>query len=172
MIVDQSSVNRLFLVDGSSLLHRSFHALPDLRSASGVPTGAVYGFVNTVQGLLDEYHPTHMIVAFDRPEPTFRHETYAGYKGNRASPPDELIVQMPLVRDALEGLGIAWCEQAGFEADDLIGTLSVRAAAEGFQVVIVTGDKDLLQLVGPRIQVLQHHFKSAKLYGEKEVFDR
>ncbi len=172
MILHNQSMQRLYLVDGSSFVFRSFHALPELRTADGTPTGAVYGFVNMIQGLLDEYHPEYMVVAFDRPEPTFRHEVYAAYKANRVAPPEELTLQFPLIKEALAALRIAVWECPGLEADDLLGSLSVRAEAEGFEVVIVSGDKDLLQLAAPHVQILQSHFKHSRLYGEKEVIAR
>lgn len=153
-------------------MFRGFHALPDLRTRDGRPTGAVYGLLTMLHGLLNEYQPEYGVVAFDRPEPTFRHEAYAGYKANRAAPPEELVVQLPWIKEALGALRIAVCERPGVEADDLLGSLSVRAAGEGFEVVIVSGDKDLLQLIGPHVRVLQSHFKNSKLYGEKEVQER
>ncbi|HEQ60069.1 MAG TPA: DNA polymerase I, partial [Firmicutes bacterium] len=166
------SSKRIFLVDGSALVFRGFHALPDLRTRDGMPTGAVYGLLTMLHGLLNEYQPEYGVVAFDRPEPTFRHEAYAAYKANRAVPPEELVAQLPWIKEALAALRIAVCERPGVEADDLLGSLSVRAAAEGFEVVIVSGDKDLLQLIGPHVRVLQSHFKNSKLYGEKEVRER
>lgn len=163
---------RLFLVDGSSFVFRGFYALPELRTRDGIPTGAVYAFLQMFHGFMNEYRPDWVVVAFDHPEPTFRIQIYEQYKANRAEPPETLVAQFPLVKEALEGLQVAQIERAGFEADDLIGTLSVRAAKEGFDVVIVTGDKDLLQLVSPCVKVLQSHYKNTKLYSEEEVRKR
>jgi DNA polymerase I len=162
----------LFLVDGSSWIFRSYHALPDFRNSEGLPTGAVYGFVNFLQGLLDEYHPDNIIVAFDRPEPTFRHEDFADYKANRTKPPEDLARQFPVIWQVLEAYRIAAVERPGYEADDLIGVLSVEGVHKGFEVTIVTSDKDLLQLVGEHVRVLRAHFKNSRIYREKEVFER
>ncbi len=146
--------------------------MPELRTREGIPTGAVYGFVNMLDSLLEEYRPEYMVVAFDRPEPTFRHERYDRYKVNRVEPPEGLVAQLPYIKEVLQARRVPSVEQAGFEADDLIGTLSRKAARDGFEVIVVTGDKDLLQLAGPNVKVLQSHYKNSKLYGESEVVER
>lgn len=146
--------------------------MPELRTREGLPTGAVFGFVNMLDSLLQEYRPEFMAVAFDRPEPTFRHERYDRYKINRVEPPNDLITQLPYIKDVLQARRIPAVEQAGFEADDLIGTLSRKASEDGYEVLIVTGDKDLLQLAGANVMVLQSHYKNSKLYGESDVLER
>ena len=146
--------------------------MPELRTRSGMPTGAVYGFLAMLHSLLDEYQPQFLVVAFDRPEPTFRHEVYADYKSNRVAPPEDLVAQFPVIKEVLSAMHVPALEIPGFEADDIIGSLSGKAAEAGFEVVVVTGDKDLLQLVEPRVKVLQSHYKNSKLYGEKEVQER
>ena len=149
----------VYLIDGSSQMYRAFHAPVRtgegtlLKSAAGVPTNAVYIFVSMLRKLLQEQGPSHIAAAFDLPGPTFRDELADDYKANRAPMPDDLAAQIPLVHRACEALGVPVLTQARFEADDIIGTLARRAEAEGFDVVIVTSDKDFFQLVDDRIRV-------------------
>ncbi|HEX6988176.1 MAG TPA: DNA polymerase I [Bacillota bacterium] len=147
-------MNKLVLIDGYSLVHRAFFALPPLQTADGQPTHAVYGFLNMLLKLLDEERPTHAAVVFDAKGPTFRDEIYADYKAHRPETPDDLRSQFPLVREACEALRIPVLEREGYEADDVLGTLARRAAGDGWDVLIVTGDRDVLQLVGERVQAL------------------
>lgn len=142
------------LVDGYSLVHRAFYALPPLQTADGQPTNAVYGFLTMLLKLLDEERPTHVAVVFDAAGPTFRDKVYAEYKAHRPETPDELRSQFPLVREACAALNIPVLERQGYEADDVLGTLARRAAGAGWDVLIVTGDRDVLQLVGDRVQAL------------------
>lgn len=144
----------LALVDGHSLLHRAFFALPALTGPQGQPTGALHGFFNMLFRLCADEEPTHLAVALDRPEPTFRHREFADYKAQRAAMPSDLATQVPLLREVLTALGIATVEHPGAEADDVIGTLATGAAEAGFRVLIVTGDRDALQLVSPAVTVL------------------
>ncbi|MBI3768593.1 MAG: DNA polymerase I [Deltaproteobacteria bacterium] len=145
---------RLYLVDGSSYVFRAFHAIPFLSTSKGVPTNAVYGFMTMLMKLLREERPSHLAIVFDAPGGTFRDELFADYKANRSALPDELAPQLPIVRRLVAALAIPVLEERGVEADDVIGTLATRAAAAGTEVVIVTGDKDFQQLVGPRISLL------------------
>ncbi len=145
---------RFIIIDGSSLIHRAFHALPLLKTAGGLYTNAVYGFTTMLVKLLTEYKPDLLAVAFDKSRITFRTEAYQQYKGHRQATPGELSEQFPLVRELLQAMGITTLEEQGFEADDIIGTLSEKAAALGHEVLIVTGDRDALQLIGPAIKVL------------------
>lgn len=172
MILMNQENERLFLIDGSSIVFRSYHALPNLRTRGGIPTGAVYGFVNMLQEIMNQYQPKHLFVAFDRPEPTFRHEAYTNYKAKRPEPPEDLILQLPLIKEVLGAWGVPQGECSGLEADDLIGTLSKDAEAQGYEVIIVAEDKDLLQLVSTHVKVLKTQFKNSRLYGEKEVLER
>ncbi len=138
----------LMLIDGNSLTYRAFHALPpDLATASGQQTNAVFGFTSMLINLVRDHQPDGLAVAFDRPEPTFRHERVETYKANRDKAPDTLREQMGLVRQVLDVLGITTLELSGYEADDIIATLSTRASAAGDAVLVVTGDRDSLQLV-------------------------
>ncbi len=148
--------DRLLLLDGHSLAYRAFFALPaeNFATTTGQPTNAVYGFTSMLINVLRDEKPTHVAVAFDRREPTFRHEAYAGYKAGRAKTPDEFFSQLSLIREVLGALGIRYLEAPGYEADDLIATLATRAAAEGMEVLIVTGDRDALQLVDDKVTVL------------------
>ena len=138
----------LYLIDGSNNLYRAFHALPGLTNRKGLPTNAVYGFTTMLRKLMKDFSPRYLAVLFDTADRTFRHEEFDQYKAHRPETPDALVVQIPWVKRVLEALRVPSLELPGWEADDLIGTLAKRAAAEGMSVVIVATDKDLLQLVG------------------------
>ncbi|MDI3257621.1 MAG: DNA polymerase I [Kyrpidia sp.] len=145
------SKDKVLLIDGNSILYRAFFALPLLSNAEGKHTNAVYGFAMMLLKLLEEERPTHVAVAFDVGKETFRHQYFEDYKGTRDKTPDELSEQFPLARNMLGAMGIPVLEAEGYEADDLIGTVSREAEADGAHVVVVSGDKDLLQLVSGRI---------------------
>ncbi|MDH3679838.1 MAG: DNA polymerase I, partial [Acidimicrobiia bacterium] len=146
----------LMLVDGNSLTYRAFHALPqDLATSSGQVTNAVLGFTSMLINLVRDHRPDGVAVAFDRPEPTFRHEQVDTYKANRSAAPDILRQQMGIVREMLDTLKLPQIEVPGYEADDILATLAERAAAEGLEVLIVTGDRDSFQLVrDPLVKVI------------------
>lgn len=146
--------HRLVVIDGNSVMHRAFHALPLLSTQQGQYTNAVYGFTTMLFRLLKDIQPDSVVVAFDKGKFTFRNEEYSEYKAKRQSTPEELREQFPMVQELLRAFSIPVCEQAGFEADDVIGTIAVRAAAAGKDVLVVTGDRDALQLIGPRVKVL------------------
>ena len=139
------------LVDGHSILNRAFYGMPDLTNSKGVHTGAVYGFLNILFSQLDEEKPDYLVVAFDVHAPTFRHEAYADYKGTRSAMPDELRQQVPLIKTMLTAMQIEISEQAGLEADDILGTLARKAEAMDMDVVLISGDRDLLQIATDRI---------------------
>jgi DNA polymerase I len=147
---------KLLLLDGNSLTYRAFYALPtDMATASGQVTNAVFGFTSMFTYLLKDQHPDGVMVAFDRPEPTFRHEANPLYKAQREAAPDILRQQMGLVREVLDALGVTVVELAGWEADDILATVAERAKAEGHDVIIVTGDRDSYQLVDdPHVKVM------------------
>lgn len=153
---EQSSEQKRFLVlDGSSLIFRAFYALPpDLSDSHGQPTGAIFGFSNMLTKLIAEQQPDLMALAFDKSRHTFRTERYADYKGTRDKTPEELLSQFPLLREFAANMGIPFLEKDNYEADDIIGTLATQAAAEGYDVRVVTGDRDALQLVRPNLRVL------------------
>src|SRR5262252_4518900 len=148
----------LYLIDGSSQMYRAYHAPVRtaegtiLRNAMGIPTNAVYIFVTMLRKLLKEHHPEFIAASFDLPGRTFRDDLASDYKANRKPMPDELAGQIPLVHRACEALGVPIITYVRFEADDVIGTLAEKAAAEGYAVAIVTGDKDFFQLVGDGIR--------------------
>ncbi len=144
----------LYLVDGNAQFHRAYHAIRGLATSRGLPTNATYGFTTMLRKLEQDEKPTHIGISFDPPGPTFRHEQYAEYKANRKRMDDDLAVQLPYVRRVCEVLKIPILELPGFEADDVIATLSTKAVAEGWRVVVVSGDKDLLQLVSEEVTVL------------------
>ena len=151
---------RLYLVDGSGFIFRAFHALPPLtRKTDGLPVGAVAGFCNMLWKLLvdmkaQEDAPTHLAVVFDHSEQTFRNKLYADYKAHRPPPPEDLVPQFPLVREATKAFGVPCLELPGYEADDLIAAYACKVRDMGGEVVIVSSDKDLMQLVGPQVAML------------------
>lgn len=145
---------RLILVDGSSYLYRAFHAMPSLTNSNGEPTGAAYGVINMVKRLLIDYAPTHVAMVFDAKGKTFRDDMYPEYKANRPPMPDELRSQIEPIHTIIEAMGLPLVVEPGVEADDVIGTLARQAAADGMDVVISTGDKDMAQLVDERITLI------------------
>ncbi len=169
-------MSKLLLLDGNSLTYRAFFALPpDMATASGQVTNAVFGFTSMLINLLRDNRPDGVIAAFDRPEPTFRHEAIADYKANRTAAPDILRQQMGLVRQVVETLGIVTLDVAGFEADDIIATVVEEAKAKDVEVIIVTGDRDEYQLVeDPLVKVLYNRrgVSDYALYDEAGIFER
>jgi DNA polymerase-1 len=168
--------DHLYLVDGSGYLFRAYHALPPLsRKSDGLPTGAVSGYCNMLWKLLEDMKdgdaPTHLAVIFDAGKLTFRNEIYPLYKAQRPDPPDDLIPQFPLVRDATRAFGVACVEMAGYEADDLIATYTRLAREKGARVTIVSSDKDLMQLVEDGVVQLLDTMKNKRL-GSAEVMER
>src|SRR5690625_3490363 len=145
--------NKLVLIDGNSIIYRAFFALPLLNNDKGVYTNAVYGFTTMLLKILEEENPTHMLVAFDAGKTTFRHEQYKEYKGGREKTPPELKEQIPLVKELLDAFHIPHYELALYEADDIIGTLATKAEKDGYDVKVISGDQDLLQLVSDRVTV-------------------
>src|SRR5579864_7439028 len=166
----------LMLIDGNSLAYRAFFALPaDMATASGQVTNSVFGFTSMLINLLKDHHPDHIAVAFDRPEPTFRHEMVDDYKAGRAEAPDILRQQLGLVRQVVEVLAIPLLEAPGFEADDIIATLATEARDRGDDVIVVTGDRDAYQLVeDPHVKVLYNRrgVSDYVLYDEAGIKER
>ncbi|MFP5322294.1 MAG: DNA polymerase I [Acidimicrobiia bacterium] len=171
-----ASGRRFLLIDGNSLTYRAFFALPtDLATASGQVTNAVFGFTSMLINILRDHPSQDVVVAFDRPEKTFRHERVLDYKAGRSEAPDILRQQMGLVRQVIETLGITMVEKPGFEADDILATLACRAADAGHDVIIVTGDRDVYQLVAdPHIKVLYNKrgVSDYALYDEAGILER
>ena len=144
---------KLVLIDGHSILNRTFYGVPELTNAEGLHTNAIYGFLNILFKLLEEEKPDGLAVAFDLPAPTFRHEMFAEYKGTRKPMPEELRQQVPVMKQVLQAMGILVMEKAGLEADDILGTMAKRGEKEGYEVSLVSGDRDLLQIATERIKI-------------------
>ena len=145
--------NKIVLIDGHSILNRAFYGVPDLTNSEGLHTNAIYGFLNIMFKILEEEKPEYLTVAFDVHAPTFRHEMFADYKGTRKPMMEELRQQVPVMKEVLKAMGVKTIEQAGLEADDLLGTLSKRCEAQGMDVSIISGDRDLLQLATEKVKV-------------------
>ena len=167
---------KVLLLDGNSLTYRAFFALPtDMETADGQVTNAVFGFTSMLLNLIKDQRPDAVVVAFDRPEPTFRHEMLPEYKAQREATPDLLIQQFGLVREVLEALNIPSVEMVGFEADDLLATMAVRVSDNKDEAIIVTGDRDIYQMVkDPFIRVLYNRrgVSDYALYDEDGILDR
>jgi len=166
-------MSKLLLVDGSALLHRAYHAYPPLKTKTGEIVGAVYGVTSILIGALHEVQPTHVMVAWDLPKPTFRHKKYVGYKAQRPKADAEMVEQIPMVKKVIETMGIVQLAEEGYEADDIIGTLS-KLEADDNDIVILTGDQDTMQLVSDHVRVLTPA-KGANppvLYGPDEVLNK
>src|SRR5258706_8355108 len=168
--------DHLYLIDGSGFIFRAYHALPPLtRKSDGLPTGAVAGFCNMLWKLLEDTKagdkPSHLAVIFDAGHKTFRNDMYTEYKANRLAPPDDLIPQFPLTRDAVRAFGLACVEKDGFEADDLIATYSKLAREAGVKVTIVSSDKDLMQLIYDGKVEMLDPMKNRRI-GPNEVIER
>jgi len=186
-------MSKLVLIDGNAILHRAYHALPPLTTKSGEPINAVYGFVSMLLRVIQDLKPTHIAVAFDRPEPTFRHVAFKQYQAQRPAMEKELSSQFDKAKVAIESFGIPIFEKAGYEADDIIGTIALQSTkipnfkypafakpSAGKQipkideVVVVTGDRDILQLVNDKVKVYLpvKGLSEAKLFGKNEVKEK
>ncbi len=160
----------LFLIDGSSYIFRAFFALPPLTNSKGTPTNATLGFTNMLLKVIKEFNPELLAVVFDAPGPSFRNEVYADYKANRPATPERLAPQIPYIKRIVEGLNIAILEKEGYEADDVIGTIANEAARLGYPVRIITGDKDIFQLIGGDVTTIDTMKNQS--FGAREVKDR
>jgi len=156
----------LYLIDGSAYVYRAFFALPPLNNSKGLQTNAVYGFTTTLMKIIREHQPQGLAVAFDEPGPTLRHETYKAYKAQRPPMPEGMSGQIPYIHRIVEAMNIPAVKLVGYEADDLIGTLACQAERAGYDVVIVTGDKDMFQLLAPHIRIYDP--VKSKWFGEAE----
>lgn len=151
---DKKHAKRLIVIDGNSLMHRAFYALPPLTTKKGVQTGAVYGFTNMLFRLIEDYEPDYMGVAFDRKTPTFRHKAYEDYKGTRQKTPEDLIPQFDILKELLTAMEMPIYEIDGYEADDILGTFAKIASEKSLECLLVTGDRDALQLIDDNVNVL------------------
>ena len=180
-------MSKLVLIDGNAILHRAYHALPPtLTTRRGEPINAVYGFISMLLRIIQDLKPTHIAVAFDRKEPTFRHEEFEEYQAHRPEMDKELSTQFEKARDTVSAFRIPIYDKAGYEADDVIGTLAKQATEKlknkktkkhkspVDEVVIVTGDRDILQLVNEKVKVYLpiRGLKEAEMMGEKQVFEK
>lgn len=167
---------KIVLIDGHSILNRAFYGVPDLTNKEGLHTNAIYGFLNIMFKVLEEESPSHLLIAFDVKAPTFRHELYEQYKGTRKPMQQDLLQQVPVMKDVLRAMNIAVVEQAGVEADDILGTMARTAEAEGYSVSLVSGDRDLLQLATEKIKIRIPKTKAGKTvtedYNTQDVIER
>ena len=164
----------LMLLDGNAIIHRAFHGVPPLTLADGTPSNAVYGFTSTLFTVLEKFQPDYVVATFDLPGKTFRHDLYPDYKGKRKEIDADLIPQFDLVKEVVRALNIEIAEKQNYEADDVIGTLSVQATAQGVDTVIVTGDRDTLQLVDDHVKVftMSRGMHDMRLYDAEAVYDK
>lgn len=165
---------RLMIIDGNSLLHRAFHALPPLMNKEGIYTNGVYGFLTMFYKVTDKYKPDYISVVFDKKGPTFRHVEFVDYKAGRVKTPNELGMQFPILKDIIDNMRIHRVEAEGYEADDLAGTLAKIGEENGLEVIIVTGDKDYLQLASEKTKVLltRKGISNIEIYDKQGVLDR
>ena len=144
---------KLVLIDGHSIMSRAFYGIPELTNSEGLHTNAVYGFLNIMFKILEEEQADHVAVAFDRKEPTLRHKMFEPYKGTRKPMPEELHEQVDLMKEVLGAMEVPILTMAGYEADDILGTVAKESQAKGVEVVVVSGDRDLLQLADEHIKI-------------------
>src|SRR5664280_1700096 len=153
-MTNENKAPLLALVDGSNYIYRAFYGVPLLTNSKGFPTNAIYGFTNMLLKLLRDLAPDYIVVTFDLKGPTTRHEEFTDYKATRKPMPDDLIPQIPFIKDVVRGLSISILEKQGVEADDLIGTLAVQASKRGWRTAVISGDKDLMQLVNENVTMI------------------
>lgn len=161
----------LLLIDGNAIMHRAYHALPPFRSADGTPTNVVYGYLSMLNKVIVDFKPDYLISCFDTPKKTFRNELFEKYQSQRPKIDDDFIVQIPLVKQAVDASGIERMEKDGYEADDLIGTITRIFEKNNFRVVILTGDKDIFQLISDNVFVAspQLGLANIKIFDKTEV---
>lgn len=167
-------MEKLIIIDGNSLLFRGYFAMKPMVTKDGVYTQGVYSFINMLNRILQEGKPDYIAVAFDMRKPTFRHEIYKDYKGGRQKTPPELLAQIPILKKVLKAMNIAVLQLETFEADDIIGTVTARASELGMESLIITGDKDELQLVGPdtRVMINKRGVTDFDIYDQEAMMDR
>ena len=167
-------MKKLILIDGNSLLFRAYFAMRPMVTSKGLHTQGIFAFINMLNKIIKDYEPDYMAVAFDMKEKTFRHERYEAYKAGRQQTPIELLSEIPWMHKVLEAMNIAVLEKPGFEADDIIGTLASKGSEEGLRTLVISGDKDELQLVAPNVSVLinKRGMSEFDLYDEEAMMDR
>ncbi len=167
-------MNTLLLIDGNALMHRAYHALPPFKTKSGIPTNALYGFLSILNKAIQDFKPFYVIVSFDTPVPTFRKKMFKEYQSQRPKMENELSQQFSTVKEALDAGRIVHLEKEGYEADDVIGTISRKFHTNGDRVLILSGDRDILQLVNDKVFVVtpQLGFSKQVIYSVEEVVNR
>jgi len=164
----------LLIVDGNGLMHRAYHALPPFKTKSGIPTQVVYGFFSILYKSLVDFQPTHVLICFDTPAPTFRNKLHKEYQSQRPKIADDFIQQIPMVKTSLDAAKIVHVELDGYEGDDIIGTATKQAEQAGFCILILTGDKDMMQLVNDHVSTVTPDigFSKTKVYTEAAVREK
>ena len=160
----------LYLIDGNSYLYRAFYAIRGLATSDGSPTNAIYGFTSMLLKIMKEKAPDYFAIVFDAPGPTHRHDAYEDYKAHRPGMPDDLKIQIPLIKEVITAFHIPIIEIPGYEADDILGTLAKKAEKEKLDIYILTGDKDMCQVVSPHVKL--YDSMKEKITGEKEVKEK
>lgn len=166
-----SQKKSLYLIDGNSYAYRSFYAIKDLKTKEGLPTNAVYGFAVSLMKILRIKKPDYIGIVFDLPEPTFRHKEFASYKANRPKMPDDLIIQFPILKEVIRAFSIPIFELGGYEADDILATLAKEGEKNGFDVFVMSPDKDLLQIVTDNIRIIRP-IKGDTVFDRKKVREK
>src|SRR3989338_5050149 len=161
----------LLLIDGNAIMHRAYHALPPFKTKDGTPTNVIYGFFSMLHKSIIDFKPTHIVVCFDTPKPTFRNRIFKEYQAQRPKIADDFIVQIPLLKEALDKAGVIHLEKDGYEADDLIGTISNKFKTNQIRVLILSGDRDIQQLVDKNVFVITPKLglSDIKIYDSAEV---
>lgn len=164
-------MDTLLIIDGNAIMHRAFHALPPFKTKNGVSTNVIYGFFSMLNKVITDFKPNKIIICFDTPKPTFRNKLFKEYQSQRPKIADDFITQIPLLKDAISKAGIFQIEKDGYEADDLIGTIANRFKKQNLKILILTGDKDILQVVDKNVFVVapQLGLSNFKLYDIEEV---
>ena len=164
-------MSTLLLIDGNAIMHRAFHALPPFKTKDGTPTNVIYGFFSMLHKSITDFHPNYIVVCFDTPKPTFRNKIFKNYQAQRPKISDDFIIQIPLVKEALDKAEIIHLEKDGFEADDLIGTIAQKFKDNGIKVLILSGDRDIQQLVDKNVYVITPKLglSDIKMYDKSEV---
>lgn len=172
--VNSIPMDTLLLVDGNAIMHRAYHALPPFKTKSGLPTNAAYGFFTMLYRTIQDFNPQYVTICFDTPKPTFRKKLFKKYQVHRPKMENDLGVQFPLVKDLLEKAGVYHEEKPGFEADDVIGSIAHHAKKNHLKVLILTGDKDIMQLIDDHVYTItpQIGFNKSKIYDRKEVIEK
>ncbi|OJV64984.1 MAG: DNA polymerase I [Clostridiales bacterium 38-18] len=164
---------KMIIIDGNSLINRAYFAMSEMKNSNGVYTGGIYGLTNMIYSLIEQFKPSHFCVAFDMKGPTFRHQSYDQYKGTRKGMPDELAMQMPIVKEILDAMNIMRLELQGYEADDLIGTVARACMDQNIVPHVITGDKDALQLVafGANVHITKKGITQLKRYSDEDIME-